>query len=38
VIIALLTGTRRARLFSGRPTEPEYLEVNDPGEVWRGDR
>lgn len=34
VLIALLTGTRRARLFSGRPAE-EFLDVNDPGEVWR---
>lgn len=35
VIIAVLTGTRRARLFSGRPYEPEYVEINDPGDVWR---
>lgn len=34
VLIALLTGTRRARLFSGRPAD-EYVDVNDPGEVWR---
>ena len=35
VVIAALTGTRRARLFSGRPYEPEFVEINDPGDVWR---
>lgn len=34
VLLALLIGTRRARLFSGRPAD-EFVDVNDPGEVWR---
>ncbi len=38
VLIALVAGlgaSRRARLHSARPSDPEFVEVNEPGAVWR---
>lgn len=34
-LIAGLGASRRARLHSARPSDPEFVDVNEPGAVWR---
>lgn len=34
ILIAGLGGSRRARLHSTRPAEPDFVDVNEPGQVW----
>lgn len=34
ILIAGLGASRRARLHSTRPAEPDFVDVNEPGEVW----
>jgi len=34
-LVAGLGASRRARLHSARPSDPEFVDVNEPGAVWR---